>query len=112
MQGPGRKPAQQTFIRMHSAPETSLLITTFTPRDGCTAESGRQHALLAIMNKQDYARWHSYEFWLGARQDVSLRPKEANDVRWRLDSSLVPPVQQLLSVDVTPAVIIAAAASS
>ena len=31
--------------------------------------------LMSIMNKQDYARWHSYEFMLATKTfDPSLRP--------------------------------------
>lgn len=70
-----RKPEQRTFIRLHSAPLTTLMLATYVPPDGCTARDGDLFTLLGIMNKQDYARWHSFEFVLGAKTfDPSLRP--------------------------------------
>ena len=39
------------------------------------AQDGDLLHLMGIMNKQDYARWHSYEFMLSTRTaDASLRP--------------------------------------
>ena len=70
-----RKPHQRTFIRLHSAPLTTLMVATYVPPSTCTAHRGDFFTLLGIMNKQDYARWHSCEFVLGAKTfDPSLRP--------------------------------------
>ncbi|BDA50039.1 probable glycosyltransferase 2 [Coccomyxa sp. Obi] len=70
-----RKPHQRTFIRLHSAPLTTLMVATYVPPSACSADKGDLFTLLGIMNKQDYARWHSCEFVLGAKTfDPSLRP--------------------------------------
>lgn len=73
--GADRKPHQRTFIRLHSAPLTTLMVATYVPPAACSADKGDLFTLLGIMNKQDYARWHSCEFVLGAKTfDPSLRP--------------------------------------
>ena len=73
--GADRKPDQRTFIRLHSAPLTTLMVATYVPPAACSADKGDLFTLLGIMNKQDYARWHSCEFVLGAKTfDPSLRP--------------------------------------
>jgi hypothetical protein len=70
-----RKPDQRTFIRLHSAPLTTMMVATYVPSGGCTAKEGDLFSLMGIMNKQDYARWHSCEFVLGAKTfDPTLRP--------------------------------------
>ena len=60
---------------MHSAHVTPLLITSYFPDTICVKPDGNRAMLMSILNKQDYARWHGYEFHLGARTyDPSLRP--------------------------------------
>lgn len=78
----GHKERQETFIRVHSAPVTKLLIVTSVPPHGCTHPKGDLNSLLSILNKQDYARWHSYEFHVSTRAtEPSLRPAGSPDVR-------------------------------
>lgn len=78
----GKKAGQHTFIRLHSAPVTQLLIVTSVPEKGCPLPQGDRATLLGIMNKQDYARWHSYQFYLSTGTvDPSIRPPGALDVR-------------------------------
>ncbi len=51
------------------------MVATYVPPAACSADKGDLFTLLGIMNKQDYARWHSCEFVLGAKTfDPSLRP--------------------------------------
>ena len=108
-----RKPAQRSFVRLHSAPLTTLLIATYVPAEGCPVkvytmqisvlcvafcmqrpkgeriadsgacmQDGDLLQLMSIMNKQDYARWHSYEFMLSTRtSDPTLRPPGHPEVR-------------------------------
>lgn len=77
----GKKAGQHTFIRLHSAPVTQLLIVTSVPEKGCPLPQGDRATLLGIMNKQDYARWHSYQFYLSTGTvDPSIRPPGALDV--------------------------------
>lgn len=47
-----RKPDQRTFIRLHSAPLTTLMVATYVPPSSCTADKGDFFTLLGIMNKQ------------------------------------------------------------
>ena len=77
----GKQAGQHTFIRLHSAPVTQLMIVTSVPEKGCPLEQGDRATLLGIMNKQDYARWHSYQFYLSTRTvDPTIRPEGALDV--------------------------------
>ncbi|CAL8464438.1 g3973 [Coccomyxa elongata] len=76
-----KKAGQHTFIRLHSAPVTQLLIVTSVPEKGCPLPQGDRATLLGIMNKQDYARWHSYQFYLSTGTvDPSIRPPGALDI--------------------------------
>ena len=78
----GHKERQETFIRLHNAPVTKLMIVTAVPPHGCTHPKGDFNSLLSILNKQDYARWHSYEFHVSTRAtEPSLRPAGSPDVR-------------------------------
>jgi hypothetical protein len=79
-----RRPKEQTYIRLHSAPVPRvLLLTELPPRPSpsapaCPAVDGDELALLHVWNKQDYARWHSYEFALAAGVvDPDLHPPGA-----------------------------------
>lgn len=89
----GHKERQETFIRLHNAPVTKLMIVTAVPPHGCTHPKGDFNSLLSILNKQDYARWHSYEFHVSTRAtEPSLRPAGSPDVRtWLLRSSRCTP---------------------
>ena len=78
----GKKAGQHTFIRLHSAPVTQLMIVTSVPKKGCPLEQGDCATLLGIMNKQDYARWHSYQFYLStSTAKPTIQPPGAKDVR-------------------------------
>ena len=48
----GRKPEQKTFIRLHSAPVTQLLVVTSVPQEHCTLARGNLTNLMGILNKQ------------------------------------------------------------
>ncbi len=58
-----RKPDQQTFVRLHSAPTPRVVIAIELPHrsTGCPAPGGDTLNLLSLLNKKDYARWHSYD---------------------------------------------------
>ncbi len=69
-------------MRVFSAPVTELMIVTSVPEKGCPLAQGDKATLMGIMNKQDYARWHSYQFYLSVRNvDPTIRPEGALDVR-------------------------------
>ena len=77
----GKKPGQHTFIRLHSAPVTELLIVTSVPEKGCAMPEGDKQTVMGLMNKQDYARWHSYQFHCSIGDvDPTIRPAGALDV--------------------------------
>ena len=44
-----RKPAQRTFVRLHSAPLTTLLIATYVPSDGCPGKVQSMHASVGLL---------------------------------------------------------------
>lgn len=73
-----RRPAEETYVRLHSAPTPRVLLATeLPPRSGggCPAQHGDELALLHLWNKQDYARWHSYDVALVTTTlDSSLHP--------------------------------------
>ena len=77
-----RRPSEHTYIRLHAAPVPRvLMLTELPPRSGggCPAQDGAELALLHVWNKQDYARWHSYEFGLAAGVvDPDLKPRGAD----------------------------------
>ncbi|KAK9903381.1 hypothetical protein WJX75_004474 [Coccomyxa subellipsoidea] len=76
-----KKAGQHTFIRLHSAPVTQLMIVTSVPEKGCPLEQSDRATLLGIMNKQDYARWHSYQFYLStSTAKPTIQPQGAKDV--------------------------------
>lgn len=75
-----RDAEQRTFIRMHSQPTPRVVLATgLVPRSqGCPAKDGNLRALLSVLNKQDYARWHSYDFVLStSTPDQTLHPRGA-----------------------------------
>ena len=77
----GKNPGQHTFIRLHSAPVTELLIVTSVPDKGCSMPQGDKQTVMGLMNKQDYARWHSYQFHCSIGDvDPTIRPAGALDV--------------------------------
>ena len=77
----GKNPGQHTFIRLHSAPVTELLIVTSVPEKGCSMPQGDKQTVMGLMNKQDYARWHSYQFHCSIGDvDPTIRPAGALDV--------------------------------
>ena len=81
MHGAGKNPGQHTFIRLHAAPVTELLIVTSVPDQACTLPQGNKQTLMGILNKQDYARWHSYQFYCSVGDaDSTIRPEGALDV--------------------------------
>ena len=72
----GKVPGQHTFIRLHAAPVTELLIVTSVPDQACTLPQGNKQTLMGILNKQDYARWHSYQFYCSVGDaDATIRPE-------------------------------------
>ena len=58
-----RAPGQLTFVRLHSAPTPRVVIAMELPHrsSGCPAKGGDVINLLSLLNKKDYARWHSYD---------------------------------------------------
>ena len=74
-----RRPEQETFVRLHSSPaQPRVLVVTEVPsRDqGCAYRGGTEAMLRHVFNKQDYARWHSYEFSLVSEPlDDDLHPR-------------------------------------
>lgn len=74
-----RRPDQETFVRLHSSPaQPRVLVVTEVPsRDqGCAFRGGTEAMLRHVFNKQDYARWHSYEFSLISEPlDDDLHPR-------------------------------------
>ena len=74
-----RRPDQETFVRLHSSPaQPRVLVVTEVPsRDqGCAFRGGTEAMLRHVLNKQDYARWHSYEFSLISEPlDDDLHPR-------------------------------------
>ena len=69
---------EEAFLR-HKMPE----------HNACMQDGDLLH-LMSIMNKQDYARWHSYEFMLSTRtSDPTLRPPGHPEVS-RFKSPFVP----------------------
>ena len=58
-----RAPDQLTFVRLHSAPTPRVVIAMELPHrsSGCPAKGGDTINLLSLLNKKDYARWHSYD---------------------------------------------------
>lgn len=60
---------------------TELLIVTSVPDQACTLPQGNKQTLMGILNKQDYARWHSYQFYCSVGDaDATIRPEGALDV--------------------------------
>ncbi len=89
MHGAGKNPGQHTFIRLHAAPVTELLIVTSVPDQACTLPQGNKQTLMGILNKQDYARWHSYQFYCSVGDaDSTIRPEGALDVSPFIQPSL------------------------
>ena len=79
----GKHPGQHTFIRLHAAPVTELLIVTSVPESGCSIPQGDKQTLMGLMNKQDYARWHSYQLYCSIGDvDDTIRPAGAQDVSY------------------------------
>jgi len=77
----GKNPGQHTFIRLNAAPVTELLIVTSVPDKGCSMPHGDKQTLMGLLNKQDYARWHSYQFHCSiGNADDTIRPEGALDV--------------------------------
>ncbi len=75
-----RNSEQKTFIRMHSQPTPRVVLASGLPprTQGCPADGGNMRALLSVLNKQDYARWHSYDFVLTtSTPDQTLHPEGA-----------------------------------
>lgn len=74
-----RQPGQETFVRLRSSPaQPRVLVVTEVPsRDqGCANRGGTEAMLRHVFNKQDYARWHSYEFSLVSEPlDDDLHPR-------------------------------------
>ena len=74
-----RRPEQETFVRLHSSPSQPrvLVLTEVPSRDqGCASRGGTEAMLRHVFNKQDYARWHSYEFSLVSEPlDDDLHPR-------------------------------------
>ena len=60
---------------------TERLIVTAVPDGACTLPQGNKQTLMGILNKQDYARWHSYQFYCSVGDaDATIRPEGALDV--------------------------------
>ena len=92
LRGAGKTPGQHTFIRLNAAPVTELLIVTSVPDQACTLPQGNKQTLMGILNKQDYARWHSYQFYCSVGDaDATIRPEGALDVSTCTPLSLVCP---------------------
>lgn len=58
-----RQPDQLTFVRLHSAPTPRVVLAMELPHrsSGCPTPGGDTINLLSLLNKKDYARWHSYD---------------------------------------------------
>ena len=98
----GKNPGQHTFIRLHAAPVTELLIVTSVPQSGCSIPQGDKQTLMGLMNKQDYARWHSYQLYCSLGEvDDTIRPAGAQDVSYP-PRSLSRLEVRILSVPATP----------
>lgn len=68
-------------MRIQSAPGTKMLITTYVPPADCSLPEGTRAAAMSVLNKLDYARWHSYNFHLETGiADPLLLPAGAPDV--------------------------------
>lgn len=61
-----QRPGQQAFLRKHAVPLNHVVVATVVPTAPCNHASGDLNLLMGVLNKQDYARWHGYEFVLTA----------------------------------------------
>ena len=52
--------SQLTFLRTQSMPGTSIIIATSLTTPDCSWPGSKSVALMSVLNKQDYARWHSH----------------------------------------------------
>ena len=74
---------EHVYLRLRAAPTTQLLIVTSVPEAGCSLPHAAKQMLAGILNKQNYARWHSYQFHSSVGNvDATLRPEGASDVRF------------------------------
>lgn len=65
---------QHTFKRQQLSPTTSLLVaTSMRPAAQCQGSYAQASAQMALMSRQNYARWHSYELHISAANHASVR---------------------------------------
>lgn len=77
----GGNTSESTYIRLRGAPATRLLIVTTLSGGELVSALGAKQALMGLLNKQDYARWHSYCFHVSMGYiDATIRPEGAQDV--------------------------------
>lgn len=63
---------QHTFKRQQLSPTTSLLVaTSMRPAAQCQGSYAQASAQMALMSRQNYARWHSYELHISAANHAS-----------------------------------------
>ena len=74
---------EPAYLRLRAAPTTQLLIVTSVPETGCSLPHATKQMLAGILNKHNYARWHSYQFHCSVGNvDATIRPEGATDVRF------------------------------
>lgn len=79
----GSSPGEPVYLRLRAAPTTQLLIVTSVPEAGCSLPQAAKQTLAGILNKQNYARWHSYQLHSSVGNiDATIGPEGASDVRF------------------------------